>query len=555
MTSPSLMLDPQSSQVDSSWPAFWRQVLASIPATCLCHENQLEAMAPEWQIVFDRFSNISAVNKFIASGGEGSAKSHSLGLFGVCRYLYDYLTVLPRPELYWVIGETFEDAFKEFSYIEEFLGLINRLQMGTDKKGNAVVIGRTGPSGGKDQCILTTKEGVKFVTVSAGEPKKIAREEPDGIIGSELSLWSQEAKERSYTRIARKPSAWFFGAGSPESDQGWFQSEVKVGEGPNGNRLASTNIPAFANLHVYPGGRDDPRILERQASMSPERFSERILGIAMPPKGLVMTGFSTARHVNTSLEIDPSLPMYLFVDPGDLVYDGLFVQITLEGQVNLLNEFTLSAMNEHPSHQDVVRTAQMCEEWKYLRADGHVMDVAGGAHIMGNDPAAKQWKDSTGISFNLIGHLEERDKIERLRSLFNVNQKTGLPFLQVSPKCREFIAECGGGPSPTAEQGRGPWMRHVSSDGTVGKAQARNNHACDALAYGMTYHRGPARPGRRRGRGATQYRTGGFAGGREQTPLDYQAFPNTTHRRSDGTTVTVPGKRFSELSGRRKRAY
>ena len=174
---------------------------------------------------------------------------------------------------------------------------------------------------------------------------------------------------------------------------------------------------------------------------------------------------------------------------------------------------------------------------------------------MGNKPPLVRWKEDTGISFNPIGHMEDRDKIERIRSLFNINQKTGLPFLQAHPNCREFIAECGGGPSPTAEQGGGPWMRHVSSDGTVGKPEHRNDHACDAFAYGMTYHRGPARPGGRRRRGPTQYRTGGFGNGNEPTPLDYQAFPNTTVRRRDGTTVTIPGKRFSELGGRRKRAY
>src|SRR3972149_1094049 len=61
-------------------------------------------------------------------------------------------------------------------------------------------------------------------------------------------------------------------------------------------------------------------------------------------------------------------------------------------------------------------------------------------------------------------------------------ERRGEPRLLVHPRCKAFIAECGGGPHPVP--GMGVWRRKVDRSGnTIGPPMEENNHACKALIY------------------------------------------------------------------------
>ena len=545
--------------------------MTQIPPSCV-HTDELlssgfeqcehQVVSPEWESVFDAFSDLKECNKFIAAGGEGSAKSHDAALFLISRYMYDMLTLERKPRLYWIIGADYEDAYKEFSYVMEFLEALGKLKMRQNSKGDLIPTGIKVVRGGRDQCILTTNDGVEIRTISAKDETKIAREEPDGIIGAEASRWSAEAFRRSLGRIARLPYAWFFASGSFESDQGGFHARFKSGQGDNSQRMKSKSIPSWANRHVYPEGDSDYRILELKADYSIDRFRERVMGEPAPPKGQVISGIDPSKHIKGDLKYDIREPVYLFVDPGTLVYCVLFVQI-IRNQVRVLEEI----YETQAETDNVIGMARRKEGWRHITLKGHVADHAGVQRHMGSAPHLRTWKEQTGIAFETLGKgMDQNLKAEQIMSFLNIDPYTGEPGLVFHPQCRGVLSEMGVGISPASDQGGGRWMREVGHDGTVRGIKRENDHGCSALAYGLSIHRGSIRPDRRRipgKRPSNTYSTGfsiqsGEDSEVERIPaLDYQAFPNKTITRSDGTTITVPGRRMKQLeSNRRKpRAY
>ena len=546
--------------------------MTQIPPTCH-HSQELidegypqcehQEVSPEWEPVFDAFDDLSVCNKFYAAGGEGSAKSHDAALFVIARYMFDMLTLEVKPKLYWIIGADFEDAYKEFEYVEMFLGSdgLDKLKTRIDSRGDIVQDEYSVPRKGRDQCYLTTNDGVKFVTISAKDETKIAREQPDGIIGAEASRWSAEAFRRALARIARLDHSWLLATGSFETDDGGFHARFATGLGDNNQRVKSLSIPSFANRHIYPKGEPDYRIQELKDDYSEDRYKERILGLPAPPQGQVITRLDPAIHIRSDLKYVPGQPVYIFIDPGTLVYCILFVQI-VHNQVRVIEE-----VYEAQAETDaVIDKARLMLGWRQMGIKGHVSDHAGNQRHNADQPHLTTWKEITGITFQTLGKgMSQSSKAEQILSFLNVDRYTGQPHLVFHPSCTGILSEMGIGPSPTANQGGGRWMRHVSDSGIVGAIKKENEHGCSALAYGLTIHRGEIRPANRRTPGeqvVTSYSTG-YSRPEEESEdqgvisaLDYQAFPSTKITRSDGVVITIPGKRMSQVENRRRpRAY
>ena len=143
----------------------------------------------EWKTVFDSESPIKLV-----VGGEGSGTPLHAGISLTCRTLYDLQF---GTHLYWVVGADYEDARKDFDYFVDAqlqLEAIETLSRPTHKD---------------QQCIMVTKTGHTIVTISSYDFTKIARDEPFGIVGAEVSRWYPETFERCEGRLLRNyPHSW-----------------------------------------------------------------------------------------------------------------------------------------------------------------------------------------------------------------------------------------------------------------------------------------------------------------------------------------------------------
>jgi hypothetical protein len=267
-------------------------------------------------------------------------------------------------------------------------------------------------------------------------------------------------------------------------------------------------------------------------------------------------------HIRSDLTYEPREPVYLWVDPGTLVYCILFVQI-INNQVRVIDEIYAAQAES----DEVIKEARRRLGWRYITTEGHVADHAGNQRHMGAPPHLNTWKESTGIEFKTLGKgMAPSDKAEVILSFMNIDMYTNRPGIVFHPDCRGVLAEMGVGISPTSDQGGGRWMRDVGQDGTVRGIKRENDHGCSALAYGLSVHRGSLRPDRRRTPGtrpSTSYSAGYSrqseeAGSRPRvvSPLDYAAFPDKEIRRSDGTVIKVPSKTMRAIESRRKpRAY
>lgn len=410
--------------------------------------------SPEWEKVL-----FSPARLLLAMGGEGSGKSYMGALFAVCHSVYD---VQFGAKLYWIVGADFEDARMEFDYILEFM----------QRLGNVEEV--TGGNNRDQQCTLLTKTGQRFVTISAYDFTKLGREEPDGIVGCEVSRWYEEAFSRCEGRLVRRfPHAWGFFSGSYETSRGWLPALAQLGRTPNARNLISYGIPSWANRWRYPLGEGDPAIQAARASRSPEKFMERFGGEPAPAHTVIFSEFRNVSHVDKSVDYVASLPVYLAIDPGDKVYCVLFVQPQDNGEIWVMDEVYVSKW----THQQVIQEVQLRDGWPLVK--GGAIDIAAKQGHMGMPRPIEEWYKDTRLILWVQKHSVE-DSIERLRLALSYNPRTGRSRLRVHPRCRGLISEMGGTAEPSMDIE--PWSYYESRFG-LGQPKAENNHACTALSY------------------------------------------------------------------------
>lgn len=409
---------------------------------------------PEWEHPFYSPSRL-----ILVMAGEGAGKSFHAGAFAAAHTVCD---VELETKLYWVVGKDFEQARKDFEYwvqFEEVLQNVKSLNM---------------PFSRDQQCVMELKTGQTVVTISAYDPQKLGREEPDGIVGAEVGLWDGEAYLRCEGRLARKPHSWGFFTGSFETNQGWLPDLYKLGQGPNGRGIRSYGFPSWVNRVKYPLGENDPAIQALREGNSPARFKQRYGGELTSPTNVIFSEFSHALHVDYGLIPDLGLPVHIAVDPGDKVYCVLFVQVQPNGEVWVLDEIYES----HWTHQMVVSTCRTNYLWPLVK--GGTIDVAAKQAHMGMPVPLQEWWKDTGLSLS-SRHIAVEDSIERIRLALSINPRTGRPYLRIHPRCKGLIAELGGGPSPV--DNGGPWVYHQFRDQIGPPESGKNDHACKALAY------------------------------------------------------------------------
>lgn len=431
---------------NSIWTETAKDVLSSLNLT----------LSPEWERVFFSESRIK-----LGTGGEGSGKSYTAAAYAVARSFYDQVN---DGILYWIIGRDFEDARMEFGYIYDFL-----MTLGNVKEASM-------PNNTNSKWRLETLTGQVFETVSSYDYTKIGREQPDGIIGAEVSRWEEEAFKRCEGRLARsyhKGTGWGFFTGSFETSMGWLPDMWKYGQGPNERGIRSYSIPSWANTAIYPGGENDPAINILREGSTPERFMERYGGRPAPPKGIIFSEFRVISHVDHELEVDIDYPIYLAIDPGNLVYCVLFVQI-IEGEIRILDEIYETGW----THEQVINACENNILWPLVH--GGTIDIAAKQPHMGMPRPLEEWyKDAPQAALSAQKWSVD-DTIDAVHKALLINPYTGRPRFRTHPKCKGIISEMGGGPSPLEEGG--PWMRAKSVYG-FGPPLTKNDHACKALGY------------------------------------------------------------------------
>lgn len=350
-------------------------------------------------------------------------------------------------KLYWIAAKDYERCRPEFEYC------LNDAQ-----KLGILTPDYSFPA--RDQCHMVLVGGTRVVTKSLRDPVKIGAEAPDGILVCEVAQIPYGDWLRLLARTAEK-RAWLVGTGTFEGSLGWYPELVEyygtgVGEG------RSFSIPSWTNLHIFPGGREDPEIKRLESLLPPDVFMERFGGVPCKPSGLVIKEFANRIHVASCPEFDSSLSVEIAVDPGVGAYAVLAIQEQGE-QLIIIDEVYLQGLVS----QDIIDICKQRPWWPAVT--GGVGDIAAAESRM-------VWGKLAGIFLDAI-KVEVETGIDALRTFLKPHPVTGKPKLLVNHKCQGFIAECGGGKSPIS--GMGSWLRDKNTD----KPLKENDHACKAVIY------------------------------------------------------------------------
>jgi hypothetical protein len=247
----------------------------------------------------------------LIAGGERAGKSWVSGLFGTTRTMYG--------DLFWIIGPDYALARPEFHYWTE-----NLMRLGAIRSDRDVSMPKVGPAS------AVTKTGQRIETKTSDDVHKLAAYAPSGIVIAEAAQQSYEVFLRSIGRVA-ETRGWVLMSGTFESSLDWYADKFNEWKDPNNpDGGISYSMPSWNNSFIYPGGREDPEILrlERIYERVPGMFDERLGAVPVPPAFLVFREFRHSMHVHPSIKYDPSLPVYLAVDPasGTNPYSILAVQ-------------------------------------------------------------------------------------------------------------------------------------------------------------------------------------------------------------------------------------
>lgn len=259
----------------------------------------------------------------------------------------------------WLIGRDYVQCQAEFSYMLEcFIKMNVVVKYATPEKG---------------PWFMELSWGFRWETKSANrDTRAIASFAPDIVILCEAALMAYDiifkAVERASEQFAPIIMSGTFEKGNP-----WYAELFKELKGPNKRSGKSFSMPSWTNRKVYPGGRQDPKILFAEANLPPELFMERYGGTPHKPMGLVFPYFSRETHVKEGLAYNPSLPLEIAVDPGTHAYAILFLQ--WEGQtVYVIDEIYLRNIIA----QQIIPVYLENPLSQHIRSG--VMDIAGSQH-------------------------------------------------------------------------------------------------------------------------------------------------------------------------------
>ncbi len=392
----------------------------------------------------------------LVSGGIQSGKSYLAA--------NELLSRFYEGTLFWLVAQDYNRTSAEYRYIVA----------GLDKLGLPYDASKNVDPG---EIVISNK--IRIVTKSASDPRKLAMEAPDGIIGCEASQIDYE----SFLKIRERASpkrAWVLLEGTFESSLGWYPQVWQQWQLPNTEGGKSFILPSWSNTHLYPEGRQDPEIKALEKIFSKDRFLERIAGVPCPPTGRVFTEFSLPMHVGIgeSYEFDKALSVYIWVDPGYAsAYSVLVAQIRGD-HVYIVDEI----FERGYVTQDIIKICMQRPWWN--KKIGGAIDIAAKQHQAMPAPAEIWLKEGQVALTSQV--LKIRDGIERVKSFLIINPITNSPLLHINAKCRGLISEMGGCENPITNQTAVyAWKKDREGNVVGEEPEDKHNHACKALAYGL----------------------------------------------------------------------
>lgn len=372
---------------------------------------------------------------------------------------------VPWCKLVYLIGQTYDNAKREFEYLVEQLSLLGALDP------------RCVSQPQQGHWTMTTRTGCRIVTLSVerGAAAVIARgEEPDIICLCEAGVITSYSVFLAAVRRATRANGWVALSGSLRDNFGWYAAlvdELAAPDNPWGGETYS--LPAWSNTYLYPLGEDDPEIKRLRLVLPDDEFQRTVAAKRVPSKALVFPEFSYAANVRPC-PFDPDLPVHIWIDPGYRPSVYAVIPVQFHGpEVWQIDEIYL---NDH-THSEVIKVCKKRPWWGNVRRA--VIDFAGRQHHA-EKSAEEVWLSEAGkrCHSQQVGVL---DGISRHRSFLGrpARPEQGLEAVPArlfhDPRCKYSLEEYK------------QYRRKTDRDGnpTSDEPIDAHNHAMKAIAYGL----------------------------------------------------------------------
>ena len=415
--------------------------------------------------------------KQLIAGGERAGKSESSAMDAA----YRIITGGPQEE-YWLVAADYARTRAEWGYLEDVFSHMGVLKDSTKRLDpGEMLVGFPG---------TPPKECITIHTKSASDPLKLAATAPKGILGCEFSQVDYETYQRCWNRLAEK-DGWFIMSGSFESSLGWYAEKYNLWQNGAERDAISFSLPTWENSYIFPGGRNDPKLKQRESECSPDYFMERFGGKPCPPSGGVFTrSFSNSIHVHDELAVfNPDLPVYIWIDPGYVHASVVEAVHIVDNTVYIFDEVYVTGLVTGGPN-GIIELIKQERPW-FSAVKYGVVDMAGTQRRAEGPSVAKIWRDEGGISLrsNKVGINEG---IEQLKRFLMPHPVTSKPKLYVNSTCKGFISECGGDVNPLTKR-PAVYKYKTNTDGEVTGVLPidANNDAVKAVIYGLWDYFGP----------------------------------------------------------------
>lgn len=372
--------------------------------------------------------------------------------------------------IFWLVGPDYSDGEKEFR------GLYNdmkKMKFPFDKPGTY-----NDPHGGNMHISLFG--GLFQVHVkSARYPESL---DGEGLAGVELveAAKLKPSVMGKYIRPALSDRrGWSLATSTPEG-KNWFYKRWQMGQDPAFKTHASWRMPAWINTKIFPGGRNDPEILDMKQEMSEELFKQEVEADFSEFVGRVFKSFDEEIHVK-DLKYNADRPVFLATDYG---WTNPFVGLVI--QVDVFNNVYVLAERRH-THTDIEDIAKDLMTWR--------SGLAASATRLYPDPEAPG--DSAVLAKRL--HLQVMGdtggvlkwRLELIRRQLKLDEEseghpeeTRLPKLFIDRSCHDLIWEMG-------EGYRYPETREESQHSNKEEPIDKDNHGPEALGRFFRGYFGP----------------------------------------------------------------
>jgi hypothetical protein len=389
-------------------------------------------------------------------GAEGAGKSRvTAEEIGSC-------CMFPQhAKLVYIIGEEYANTVSEFTYLAQSLTKAKMVRPQDISMPE------------RSQWKMRTRQGTQIMTLSVrkGAGAIIARgEQPDVFAIVEAGRIKSAGVVLAAARRATRSRGRVILSGTLIDNYSWYAKLMdELIPADNLWRGRTHSLPAWTNLHTYPGGRDDPEIHRLESILDEDEFNRTIAAVKAPSKALVFPEFSLLEHVKPSV-FTRNLPVHLWVDPGYFpgAYAVVVVQIHRDStgaynDVWVVDELYL----HHHIHEEVIQICKGKVWWDW--AKHMVIDVAGRQHNADRS-AVEVWRAKTHLNpvSNFVPILAG---IARHRSVLKGHDVT----IRYDPRCKYSIREYSMYRKPTDMDG------NPTSETPLDK----DNHSAKATTYGL----------------------------------------------------------------------